>query len=271
MPVTRTTIAAALAQVGVVPGDVVMFHSSLSSMGHVDRGADSVIDAFLDAVGPTGTVAVPTLCRLPEDQWPTIFDVWNPAVTPSYVGKITEMFRHRPQAVRSDHATHSVAAIGPRAKELTAAHGSTGPRLSPWGDKAFAHATPWQRFYDWNAAYCFVGVDFTANTMVHFVESRLVEQALDAAPASKRDTLTAEVRDFMKPGVWPMLRIPDRIAHEDQLFDEGIERRTPLGDATLRCNRARPMVDRWLTIINEDPTRWLPEDFLAWRERCEHL
>lgn len=40
--VTRKEVAAGVAAVGVRPGDIVMFHSSLSSMGTVIGGADTI-------------------------------------------------------------------------------------------------------------------------------------------------------------------------------------------------------------------------------------
>ena len=49
--VTREEITAALKEIGVQCGDTVMFHSSLSSMGWVVGGADTVIEGFLAAVG----------------------------------------------------------------------------------------------------------------------------------------------------------------------------------------------------------------------------
>ena len=36
---------------GIAKGDVVIVHSSLSSMGYVTGGADAVIDALLETVG----------------------------------------------------------------------------------------------------------------------------------------------------------------------------------------------------------------------------
>ena len=45
---------------GFEPGDRVMVHSSLSSMGHVEGGAGTVVQAFLDVLGPEGTLMVPT-------------------------------------------------------------------------------------------------------------------------------------------------------------------------------------------------------------------
>ncbi|MCJ7750674.1 MAG: AAC(3) family N-acetyltransferase, partial [Armatimonadetes bacterium] len=59
--VTRRRIADDLSRLGLAEGDVVFFHSSLTSLGWVDGGAEAVVDAFLDVVGPDGLVIVPTL------------------------------------------------------------------------------------------------------------------------------------------------------------------------------------------------------------------
>ncbi|MFW5866632.1 MAG: AAC(3) family N-acetyltransferase, partial [Armatimonadota bacterium] len=121
--VTREDVTRAAREIGITPGDTLFFHSSLSSMGHVIGGPDAVIDGFLDAVGPEGTVAAPTLCDWEAHEQHLVFERWDPTTSPSFVGAITERFRQRPDAIRSDHATHSVAAIGARAEELTAGHG----------------------------------------------------------------------------------------------------------------------------------------------------
>mgnify|MGYP005847376625 CR=1 FL=1 len=253
-----------LRDVGVLPGDTVMFHSSLSSIGTVVGGTNAVIDGFLQAVGPQGTVAVPTLCNWQPGEEHLVFERWHPRISPSYVGKVTETFRLRPDALRSNHATHSVAAIGARARELTADHGTYGERLGPFGPKAFAAASPWQRLVDWNAAYCFIGVTFRVNTMVHYVESLVVERALERVAAVQRAELAAEVVGWMKPGVWPTIAIEDREAIERMLAERGLVRYGRIGSATLRCAHARPMVETWLAIIEETPERWFPPEFQRW-------
>ena len=262
--VTRGDVAAAAKAVGIAPGDTLMFHSSLSSMGTVIGGPDTVIDGLLDAVALGGTVAVPTLCNWEPEEQHLVFERWNPETSPSYVGVITETLRLRPDAVRSDHATHSVAAIGARAVELTAHHGTSGLRLGPYGRSAFARRSPWERFYQWNAAYCFIGVTFRVNTMVHYVESLVVERALRRAKPEARSQLAEEVVGWMKPGVWPTIRVDDRETIEQMLADRGIVRYGKIGSATLRCVRARPMVDQWLAIVEGGPARWFPADFLEW-------
>jgi hypothetical protein len=81
-------------------------------MGSVIDGAQSVVQALLGAVGPTGTLVGPApswqLCdpayladpAVPEEAWPLIRDtlpVFDPAVTPSQtMGAVAELLRTYP-------------------------------------------------------------------------------------------------------------------------------------------------------------------------------
>ncbi len=51
MKLTREDIERGLHRVGLSEGDVVEVHSSLSSFGYVDGGADTIIDALMSVVG----------------------------------------------------------------------------------------------------------------------------------------------------------------------------------------------------------------------------
>ena len=59
-PVTRASLAADLGRLGVRPGSVLLVHSSLSALGWVCGGAQALVEALLDALGPDGTLVVPT-------------------------------------------------------------------------------------------------------------------------------------------------------------------------------------------------------------------
>ena len=73
--VTKATVVEGLRRLGLGPGDVVLVHSSLSSLGVVLGGAEAVVDALLEAVSPGGTVMVPTLTGSPLDRLrPPVFD-----------------------------------------------------------------------------------------------------------------------------------------------------------------------------------------------------
>ena len=222
-------------------------------MGHVVGGADAVIDGFLDAVGPSGTVAVPTLCQRNADRR---FDIWDILQSPSEVGHITEVFRLRPEAVRSDHATHSVAAIGARAVELTRGHATAHGRPSPWGDAAFAAGSPWDHYYHWDAGILFLGVDFNVNTMMHYIQSLIVERAVAGVPEATRARLLDRVQGWRKPGVWPHYK---DAAMEPARREAGLIRYGQVGSATLRHIRAHAMVDQAIALLEAEPERWLTQ------------
>lgn len=272
--VTADIVAEGARSVGIGPGDVMMFHSSLSSMGDVVGGPNTVIEGFLQAVGPEGTVACPTLW------WNGTQDLseWDCDTSPSYPGIITETLRQRPDSIRSNNPTHSVSAIGKRAAELTADHGAWGERPCVFGDKAFSASSPWQKLYDWNAAYCFLGVDFTVNTMAHFCEVRFQEWALAQAPPERREALEARLWRFDTFTKWwrraaegdpeaPQLvwaRFPFKDMGE-YLAELGLVNFGKIGSATLRCIRAQVMVDTILQTLKDDPEKWFNHPgFLDW-------
>lgn len=146
-------IVAGLRGLGLDRGDRVFVHSSMSSLGHVVGGADTVVDALLDAVGPTGLVAVPTFTRYDEP--------YDPSTSPSTTGAVTEALRRRDGAVRSPHPTKSISAIGPDAGALLAEHdpmNSLGP------------GSPLHRLLNADGKILLVGVDQTANSALHVAE-----------------------------------------------------------------------------------------------------
>jgi len=203
---------------------------------------------------------VPTLWWRPEEP-PLRLEDWDIERSGSYPGAITEAFRTRPDSVRSDNPTHAVSAIGARAEELTRDHGKSGLRPCVFGDAAFAAESPWERFYQWNAAYCFLGVDFTVNTMGHYIECRVVERALEQAPADRREDLADRLQRWEKPGIWTRYSFRDM---GERLAALGLVRFGKIGSATLRCIRARDMVDRTRALLDAEPEQWFSAEALAW-------
>src|SRR5215471_3417369 len=116
---TRRRIVADLRKLGLEPGGIALVHSSLSALGFVVGGAEAVIDALEEALGTGGTLLLPTHSWEAMEAGCRVFDVRQ---TPSCVGIISETFRAMHGSIRSLHPTHSVAAIGPRAPWIIAAH-----------------------------------------------------------------------------------------------------------------------------------------------------
>ena len=108
-----------LSDLGIEKGSVLMVHSSLSSMGLIEGGADTVVDSLLSSLGKKGTLVVPTF-TYPAD-YPDSRDpdwIFDPVSTHSGMGAITNAARKRSEAFRNIHLWHSVAAIGPLANTI---------------------------------------------------------------------------------------------------------------------------------------------------------
>ena len=121
--VDKKVLVGHLRSLGVRPGQDLLVHSSLSRLGMVEGGAESVIAALQEVMGPDATLLMPAYpmqsSMLDTMNDSSTFDVRSTAST---MGKITEVFRLRPGAYRSAHPTHSVAAEGPSAKDYIADH-----------------------------------------------------------------------------------------------------------------------------------------------------
>jgi aminoglycoside N3'-acetyltransferase len=261
--VTQQDVCDGFRRVGAAPGDVLLYHGSMKSMGRLADGPATFIEGALAAIAPTGTLAAPTLwfhdANPPLD--PKDFVL---ATSPSYVGALTEALRTDPRSIRSNHFSHSVSAIGSRAAELTAEHGAFGRRHSPWSDRAFAEASPWARLRQWNALYCFVGVTMRVCTMKHYIEALLVESALHPVPQAAQQPLRARLRAIDGLGtIWPFYNSETM---EERLADMGLMAYDHIGSATLRAIRARPLVEETLAILRTERERWFGDEFLRWLE-----
>lgn len=248
---------------GVVPGDTVILHGSLSSMGWVKGGPRTVFDGILAAASPGGTVAMPTLWYngTPERRHPEQFDLRE---SPAYNGALADGMRKDLRSYRSHHFSHSISAIGSRAEELTSGHDRCGPAPSPWNDTAFGVNSPWQRLYEWNALYSFIGVDFTVCTMKHYIESQFVVRLLALLPSDKeRAVKRDELGKDCNTNPWPY----SSGSHiEEVLVQHGVLKKTKLGSATLRTVRTRPLVELFGREIWEHPEAYFSAEFLEWRE-----
>lgn len=175
-PVTRDRIRDDLAGLGLAPGDTVMFHTRLSAIGYVPGGPQTVIDALLDVVGPTGTLLV--TCGW-NDAPPYGFTGWprawqeavrahHPAFDPETSeaehvnGRLSEALRRRPGAVRSRHPDVSLAALGASAAALTEAH--------PWDDP-HGPGSPLARLVALGGRVLLLGAPRESMTLLHHAEA----------------------------------------------------------------------------------------------------
>jgi len=179
-PATTESIADDLRRLGVAAGDVVLMHSSYKSLGDLAGGPQAVVQGLLDALGPDGTLVVPTHTPdntdpagwlhppVPAEWWPVIrggapgFDTGR---TPAsrWMGRLSELVRTWPGALRSDHPQVSFAAVGARAKEVTEGH-----RL----DDGLGEQSPLGAVNRLDGAVLLLGCNHDNNTSLHLAEWR---------------------------------------------------------------------------------------------------
>jgi aminoglycoside 3-N-acetyltransferase len=247
--VTGAMIEAGARELDLGAGDVVVAHSSLSSFGWVEGGEDTVIDALLAVVGPAGTLCMPALSYgdYGPDNPPPRFD---PCTTPGIVGRIPERFRQRPGVGRSLHPTHSVTALGARAREILRGHDRSitpcGPD-SPWGHIARA-----------GGSILMLGVGTGPCTMFHGAEEE-AESDARCTPPTPCQLVTAEGERT----AWLRLHGPytgalvNRAAMEPILEAEGLLRRAQVGNSMLLRIDASGLWELSLRVLRANPGRSL--------------
>jgi aminoglycoside 3-N-acetyltransferase len=162
-----------LRTLGIRPGGILLVHSSLSSLGYVPGGPETVILSLLESLGPEGTLLLPALSYEHVGAWQTVFDVRS---TPSNVGAIPEYFRCRPGTLRSVCPTHSMCGVGPLAEAILGEHHLDE---TPCG----AHS-PFRKLRDLGGQLLFLGCGMRPNTSMHAVEE------VAQAPYLFRDLIT---------------------------------------------------------------------------------
>lgn len=151
-------LVADLKQAGIREGDNLIVHSSLKSVGPVEKGPETVVEALLQAIGPAGNLLVPTFTySLP--MWDC--DPFDLHHTPGRVGAIPEFVRQHPWARRSFHPTHSVAVIGPDAEAIIANHLQATP---------IGLTSPFGRMYRRGAKILMLGTFQDTNSSLHYCE-----------------------------------------------------------------------------------------------------
>jgi aminoglycoside 3-N-acetyltransferase len=188
MPWSTETLAEQLRALGLGNGHTVLVHSSLREIGEVAGGGAGLVAALQQVIGAEGTIMVPTLTeansktsrahrkrikglsRQEVEEFRADMQPFDVASTPTDAGRLAELIRLMPGAVRSAHPVTSFAALGPGAAALVADHAlnSYHGAQSPLG-----------RLYQVpRSQVLLAGVDYGKCSAFHLAEYRLPDQPL---------------------------------------------------------------------------------------------
>jgi len=175
---TVDTIYNDLLNLGIKDNDILLVHSSLSSIGWVCGAAQAVVIALKQVINENGTLIMPAHSGsisdpakwenppVPKEWLQPIYDsmpAFDVNLTPTRgMGNIAELFRTLPQVYRSNHPQVSFAACGKFANAITNNH-----KLTP----QFGMESPIGKMYDLNAKVLLLGVGYDSCTCFHLAEA----------------------------------------------------------------------------------------------------
>ena len=240
--VNKADIKAGLRKLDLKRGDSVGVHSSLKSFGRVEGGAGAVIDALLETVGEDGNIVMSTHSanlgkdqRTPEEiaigvSWLFRIQPYDPEKTPVRTGLIPETFRKRKGVVRGSHPSNSVAALGPKAREL-----SEG----------------WHRLFELDGYILLIGVGLDSCTAMHLAEKRVrfPERILKKITPPKWFVEKYSGGEWE----WDFGPYPDFARLTKPCLQRGIMKTVKVGESTLKLVKLRELIDLYVEYLKRDP------------------
>jgi aminoglycoside 3-N-acetyltransferase len=165
---TRSSLRDDFAAMGLLPGDAVLVHAALRSVGPILGGPDALIDALRDTVGESGTILGYCDWQLEDEvrEDPALRDhipPFDPKRSRSTRdnGAFPEMLRTTPGALRSGSPGASCAALGGRAEWLVADHAL---------DYGYGPQSPFGRLVAAGGKSLMLGAPLDTMTMLHHAE-----------------------------------------------------------------------------------------------------
>ncbi|MCR2804130.1 AAC(3) family N-acetyltransferase [Paenibacillus soyae] len=240
---TKESLLRQLEQLGINGDGTLLVHSSMKSMGQVDGGADTVLDA-LSSHMQDGLLVLPT------HTWSYI-NAENPRFyveeSPVCVGILPELFRRRPGVVRSWHPTHSVAALGKDAAVFTSS--------DHLFDTPCARGSSWGKLLDRRATIMLVGVDLRRNTFIHGVEEWVDIQGRLTDGHEELFTVLADGTELAVPSRRHCgLSWSQHFWKVDEVLEQkGAMYRGTFGDAVVRVCDAAAVAEVITDMLKENP------------------
>ena len=227
-----------LRALGVEPGGVLVVHSSFRAVRPVENGPTGLIEALRTALGPDGTLVMPSWTG--DDETP-----FDPATTPANtdLGVTADTFWRMAGVLRSAHP-FAFAAAGPHAERITA---------DPLPLPPHRPESPIGRVHELDGQVLLLGVGHDANTTLH-----LAEVLADVPYRMPHHITVLENGRPTRIEYGETDHCCQRFAFADEwLRERGLEREGIVGNAHSRLMRSRDIVRVAMEYLGRDPLLFL--------------
>jgi aminoglycoside 3-N-acetyltransferase len=241
--VTLDALVSSFRALGLGEHDLLV-HSSFKSLGPVEGGPETVVEALVQVVAAEHTLLFPAhtwVLALDEG----VIHVDSRETPVMQIGIIPEIARRRDDSVRSLHATHSVTAFGKDAQWYVEGHEKA---KTPCGE-----GSPYWKLGERGGQILLLGCDHSSNTCMHQIEEVLnlptmLEEVDREAVLVDRSGVEHRVRTRMHSF------LPRNFMRFDSAFTElGIQTVGKVGEAKCRLIDAKKMREFLLEVCRRDP------------------
>jgi aminoglycoside 3-N-acetyltransferase len=258
---TKDELISQLKTLGLQPGDLVMLHASIRAIGRVAGGPDQIHQAVFDSISPQGTLMMYVGCP-PELEVGTTTRFFGqasrvllglPSFEPGFTranpdyGTLAELFRRWPGVICSDNPVVRMAALGDKAKWLTADHPI---------NYGYGADSPLEKLYQNKGKILLLGSDLGHVTLLHYAEyiapienKKVIREQVPTMKNGKRDWV--EIEDYdSDEGIcpWPAGFFNNVV--EDYLAQNNISA-VKIGSADSYLLDAKSLVDFAVPILCE--------------------
>jgi aminoglycoside 3-N-acetyltransferase len=243
-------VIAHLERAGLRQGDILVIHSSFSSLKKFKLSPVQLIEQFLEYLGEDGTLAMPGIPVYPnelQEEQPSDEEMestrytYTPSSTRIWTGALPKVMIKDARSVRSLHPLNSMVAIGKKAEEMMK---DNLEEKYPCGENS-----SWNFCRKHKAFVLGLGTDLTHSlTMIHVAEDTKAENWTvknwyrDRTFIIKQDQTEREVTVKERRPIWGKLHFGERNLCKD-LLNSGVMQSSVVEDTLIETMRADQLIN----------------------------
>ena len=244
-PLTQKEIVEDLKRLGLQRGAAVEVHSSLSSMGWVEGGAQTVIRALMDVVGEDGAIVMSAYLVSP------LLPLTEEEKTKGITAKVRML-------EENENCKTGMGIIVDTFCKLPNTYLGKGMhRVCAWGQNAKLHSQGYEYLLSIDGWVLLIGVDIHRCSCMHTAEGKVEwpEQILEHFALPEEIQRQYPQTDWYVEYHDPHKPLPEDAWGKVQIEAEqrGLIRRGHIGNAESMLFKAKPVVDIYEEFLRTDP------------------